>query len=439
MPAYADPAAVDALRTSWQPLIRALDDRLAAASKQLTVAVLGGSISAGEEVHGGQVHLIYPRLLGHAKRIRVLNRAVRGTGVAHPSFCLDSLLQGETPDVVLIEYAVNDGNMGWLSTEHLLETQADADGRCEAPPQFGQRALAADPVSPLSPLASMERLVRRVLPRALPVVLYMCSPHMKRCDGLYANATRAYAGRVLDVSLAAAGAAALRNVTWNRGVHPNVIAHFIIAEGVARALLDAEGAPWSREPNALPLPPPQFLDPNWERLDVPWRCHSCGWQSCAQGPSEFNFAPLRASGFVDDGYTRPHVAPNRTQLPTSFHATKHGWMSTTVGDEVAFDVGGGPARILVAMLCSYASVGVAQIETAASESGGGGSRRCLDLCWQSRSSQQCLVSAGTVGPGRHTLTIRVMKGGNCSDGGGGADGPLAAGQVKLFGVYTQSR
>ena len=81
MPAYADPAAVDALRAGWQPLIRALDDRLAAASKYLNVAVLGGSISAGEEVHGSQVHLIYPRLLGHAKRIRVLNRAVRGTGV----------------------------------------------------------------------------------------------------------------------------------------------------------------------------------------------------------------------------------------------------------------------------------------------------------------------------------------------------------------------
>ena len=157
------------------------------------------------------------------------------------------------------------------------------------------------------------------------------------------------------------------------------------------------------------------------------------------GLERFNFAPLRASGFVDDGYTRPHVAPNRTQLPTSFHATKHGWMSTTVGDEVAFDVGEGPARVLVAMLCSYASVGVAQIETTASESGGGGSRRCLDLCWQSRSSQQCLVSAGTVGPGRHTLTIRVMQGGNCSDSGGGADGPLAAGQVKAFGVYLQSR
>ena len=40
--------------------------------------------------------------------------------------------------------------------------------------------------------------------------------------------------------------------------------------------------------------------------------------------------------------------------------------------------------------------------------------------------------------GRHTLTIRVMKGGNCSDGGG-ADGPLAAGQVKAFGFYSQVR
>ena len=43
MPAYADPAAVDALRSSWQPLIRALDDRLAATSKQLAARIMDRS------------------------------------------------------------------------------------------------------------------------------------------------------------------------------------------------------------------------------------------------------------------------------------------------------------------------------------------------------------------------------------------------------------
>ena len=63
-----------------------------------------------------------------------------------------------------------------------------------------------------------------------------------RCADLESVAVAGVGSKLQLRMRAAAGAAALRNVTWNRGVHPNVIAHFVIAEGVARALLDAEGA-----------------------------------------------------------------------------------------------------------------------------------------------------------------------------------------------------
>ena len=262
--------------------------------------------------------------------------------------------------------------MGWLSTEHLLETQADADGRRKAP-QFGQRASAADTVSPLSPLASMERLLRRVLPRALPVVLYMCAPHMKRCDGLYANATRAYAGRVLDVSLTGA---ALRNVTWNRGVHPNVIAHFLIAEGVARALLDAEGALGRERPTPWPSAPPQFLDPNWERLNavaLPLVRLAAPARRARTSSTLRRSEPAALSTTATLGLMwRPTARSCRPRLIATKHGDEHDRAT------VAFGVGDGPARILVAMLCSYAWSASRRLRPLPAGAAVG-ARRCLGL------------------------------------------------------------
>ena len=76
------------------------DDRLRSL-KYLTVAVPAARSPARRSTKARCTRSIRG-CSGTPKRIRV-NRVVRGTGVAHPSFRLDSLLQGETLDVVLIE------------------------------------------------------------------------------------------------------------------------------------------------------------------------------------------------------------------------------------------------------------------------------------------------------------------------------------------------
>ena len=286
--------------------------------------------------------------------------------------------------------------MGWLSTEHLLETQADADGRCEAPPQFGERA-------PPPTRCRRSRRSRRWSGwcgacRALPV-LYMCAPHMKRCDGLYANATRVRRPRPRRLARWRRRAAQ-RHVESRRASECGRPLHHRRGRAGAprRRARRGRGSPAHAAATAA-ISRPELGE---ARRAVALPLY--GWQSCARGSTNSicacAAAALSTTATPASCGAQPHAAA------TSFHATKHGWMSTTVGDEVAFDVGGDAN--FGAMLCRTPGRRRADRDRYQRERRRR-PRRCLDLCWQSRSSQQCLVSAGTVGPGRHTLTIRVMK------------------------------
>ena len=90
------------------------------------------------------------------------------------SFCLDQLVP-EKVDLLIIEYAINDGLAGKVGTASTLG---------------GQR---------LSPQGAMERLLRRVLrlrPHTMPLILYVCRPDFegvaKPCEGLYSPVARHY-------------------------------------------------------------------------------------------------------------------------------------------------------------------------------------------------------------------------------------------------------
>ena len=387
MPAYADPAAVDAPGSAGSPHSRTRRPPRGSL-KQLTVAVLGGRSAAGGPRRPGPPDL--PAAARHASDSRAQPRGARnrrGASVVLPR------LAAAGRDARRCSHRACERRQHGLAQHRTPARDAGRRRRSlRGAAAMGQRASATDPVSPLA--ARVDGEWRGACCRARCRWCCTCSPHMKRCDGLYANATRAYAGRVLDVSLTGV---ALRNVTWNRGVHPNVIAHFLIAEGVARRSSTPK-APWSQRPTrcrcrrrnssirsgrarrAVALPP-------------------CDRQSCA-GPDEFNLrrcapAALSTTATSTSCGAQPHAAADLVPRDEARVDEHDG------GRRGRLDVGGGPARILVAM-CSYAPVG--RDRDRCQRAAAAAVASLPGLCWQSRSSQQCLVSAGTVGPGRHTLT-----------------------------------
>ena len=72
-----------------------------------------------------------------------MRAAVRGTGVALPSFCLAQMLEAAAPpDVLLIEFAVNDGHWGIVHGMRATGSGAAARRALEpaGPPRFPSAA-----------------------------------------------------------------------------------------------------------------------------------------------------------------------------------------------------------------------------------------------------------------------------------------------------------
>ena len=248
-----------------------LDDVLAIARRNLSIAILGGSISAGS---GVGIHGTYGYLLqAHSQRLRVLNRAVRATSSALPSFCLDQLVS-ERIDAVLIEYAVNDG--GFLDANlagSVLSESSPATAAGHAPTEDTSIAGAilgavsasragASRLSPLAsiggqrldPMVSMERLLRRIRlswPHAIPLLLYMCprvkqdarqggavhngGDRTKRCEGLYSDLARLY--NVTELSMRQTlGDTNESMITYAQRIHPDCAGHTAMASAVIREL-----------------------------------------------------------------------------------------------------------------------------------------------------------------------------------------------------------
>lgn len=208
----ADAATVKHWKSALARALSALDATLALAGRTLTVGIVGGSISAGSGVNHPRLTFA-GQLTAGSERLRVVNRAVRATGSAFPSFCLEELLP-EPVDVLVVEFATNDGHFGEAMRDRSLGA-----------PSSGSSTMAAhdsahDRGPRLGPSASMERLLRRVRQAsAEPLILYMCRPPRQPaappCEGLYSDVATAYHTR--ELSLAKAMGEAISNVAWAEG------------------------------------------------------------------------------------------------------------------------------------------------------------------------------------------------------------------------------
>lgn len=403
-------AGGESLRRSLAAELTLVLGQLAAPNaRPLTVGVLGGSISQGEYVAVGQA---YTELLhtsssaSNGKGVHILNRAIPATGCSMASFCFDELLPpSDELDAVVIEYAVNDGHFQRWHTESILN---GASGGRE----------------PMSPLASMERLVRHVRltrPRTTPLILYMCDPlSTEACDGLYSPVARAYGLR--ELSLARALGNESTSVHWQMS-HPDATGHVAAALTVARALLGLVAAV---PPTARPeLPAARYL-PNWES-NRRWRCKTCDWLGCER------FQPVTSRSYggrfaVQTWRSKGARVPPSIGGVKAAAVSKAGWAADVPGGEIAFPVPEARARVLVAFLCSYESVGEAEVTFTPVNSTLAmlAARRWLrvTLRWSQQSSQQCIFNAGeTTGPSN--VHVRV------------AASSTAGAQVKVFGVYSQ--
>lgn len=160
----------------------------------VTLGILGGSISSGEGVASGSG---YADVLARASSgggssrslwehpmptLHVLNRAVRATGCAFASFCVERLLpEAEHVDAIVLEFAVNDGLYPW----HGIQQAAASDN--------GAAAAGGGAAKWLQPLESMERLLRRLRrsrPHTLLLLLYMCPPPIDTNDSAVIGSLR---------------------------------------------------------------------------------------------------------------------------------------------------------------------------------------------------------------------------------------------------------
>ena len=351
------------------------------------VGIIGGSVSHGHGVAPGQR---YGDVLSRMHNMHVVNRAVRASGCAMASFCIDQMFAADL-DVLVIEFAPNDGAMARSSNVGLLSTGALAP-----------------------PLQSMERLLRRLKrdrPGTLPILLYMCAPGLSPCEGLFGPVARHYG--VSEISLADEPGS--KEVTW-QFAHPDAKGHSMAAKLIVRAVKAARDSLTSQPQGPLMkplLPTAIWLNSSWESIDKPWHCASCDTKGCQHLPVEGT-----ARGFECKDYT----------LTDHLHTPqgKFGWAGSSRGAVVAFKVRS-RSKVLVALLCSYTNVGIAGIGLGLSSRGiEHRTARELDLRWESHSSQHCLAEAGESGKGAHTLWVDVRS--------SRAD----ANQVKVFGVYTQA-
>lgn len=435
------------------------------------IGIVGGSISAGMGSGWVPPGKSYGEVLAGLMRATVYNRAIAATGSALPSYCLDALLP-QRVDVLLIETAPNDSGGG---------TESTGDGRR---------------VDPLASLERLLRRLRLERPKTVPVILYVCvPPHMvprslrsfQKCEGLYSAVARRYG--VAEVSLRAfvrarpdfatrarRGGAPARSdkaasdpleklFAWHY-VHPDEEGHKLTAQMLAVELprilesvaataveqqISRKVTPWwstlSRDPrpSVRMLPRPLHRDAVAEDDDAPWQCRMCDWIGCQ------SLLPVAgsASGFTmrSGGGVNVHDG----------QVAKFGWLSSGPGDRVSFDVHGGSvgARVHLAMVCSHSNVGNAtvsvhrnavrgtEVGVGGDDGGGGGGHggnisyvlvtsKRVQARWRQRTTQQCIVPLGRIGPGQHTLTIQV-------------DAPLTDPlalvgdkvEIKVFGIYVQ--
>ena len=228
----ADAATVKHWKSALSRALSALNAALALAGRTLTVGIVGGSISAGSGVNHPRLTFA-GQLTAGSERLRVVNRAVRATGSAFPSFCLEELIP-EPVDVLVVEFATNDGHFGEAMRDRSLGATSSGSSTMAA------HDSAHDRGPRLGPSASMERLLRRVRlrwPSAEPLILYMCRPPRQPaappCEGLYSDVATAYHTR--ELSLAKEMGEAISNVAWAEGRTQSTIPSACVASASSAA------------------------------------------------------------------------------------------------------------------------------------------------------------------------------------------------------------
>ena len=371
-------------------------------SESLRIGILGGSISWGAELGRRQNWLRYSaQLQQRLPSSKVYNRAMPATGSPYASFCLDHLLP-EAVDVLVLEFNFND------AYGHDQIQNGASGGRVA-----------------LSPPANMERLLRSVLRRSYPpcviIVLAVCRG-WSRCESIHDKVARHYRAQgVVKLSLHLDGVGWPGLPAHNGSHHPTKAGHSEIARLIEAELMTGSNSSHClhsrpRCPRRLPAPLEAF--PSWEAAEEGrWQCASCDYHEC---PGLQPLERCRQGGFQLAGV-------NATDRGTIF---KVGWTATTAGATTCFPLDGGHAgaQVLVAMLCSYENVGAAAVRL----TGPGtvdSTWQPLELRWNARASQQCVMNLGRIGPGREALLLLRMRSSQ-------ADASRGQNQLKVFGVYT---
>lgn len=388
--------------------------------RNITVGILGGSISCGWGVGGPGVFgpskaSSYPQLLDTLPWLRVVNRAMRATGAMIPSLCLSAMLRNEEVDAVVLEYALNDGVL-------------DGTGK----------SIAANQLVSISPEATMERLLRAIrltFPRAVPIILYVCSPMLKanaKCEGMYSSVAAHYNVTELSIRRSSCPETApcprgsscdggfCCNLAWSDNAtqdHPQSSGHVLIAQMIEQQLLSV--AAQDVTDAVAVLPAPLLLDGVETGT---YKCRMCTDRHLCRllQPHHIDgFALEQAHGFRAYGSSQPALSTH-----------KYGLSSRRENATISFDVPG-RSNVMIAMLCSYEHMGAVALRIypkAVQLTDIHAQRislewRNVSLTWRSKSSQQCFLELRTA-EGAHVLEARVIS---------------QTGQVKIFGIFTQSR
>ena len=350
------------------------------------IGVVGGSISTWSTTPGD----VYPRLLEKITDVHVTNKAERATGVISASLWLDQMLNVAEIDVLVIEFSCNEA-VTWAPPQQ----QQHHNGQ--------ERILVPHSVVDLphfGPRASMERLLRRLHPGIVPVVLNICGPgpggrkssRLRACDKIFEPVAKHYGVQTLTLndhlpSLMHRWSAFVDD-TSGTSTHLNHYGHSIVALMLGEALQAGLRTP------TRPLPPAVFQDAKWEAIDQPWHCSRASLlvaYSVGFHPRPLGTPPLAGSSFAPAGlpqaarsskHERPTIVfrlPSRSDHP---HASD-----------------GTTRRALVALQCS--------LESSKALLTADGTRFVLEPRWRHPAGHMCFADVGRI-PRNSTLKLELL-------------------------------
>lgn len=256
----------------------------------IVLGIVGGSISAQRGGYGEQVvswlNRNWPPQEGEHK---LLNGAVPASESSLAAVCLDTLLQGIRPDLLLVEYAYNDASL------------ADEDSIRAAVESITRQALLGESAVVMLEFAGYSHN------RGHMELGQATNDFQNSVGNLHAQVGEYYSAPKVDVArYLYAFADAERLLNFTDGIHPNVEGHTLVATLVVQFLLDLvladpttstpdrvdwlhrlaltpNGPSWLHPPPRTSSPHPAVSSPTLSRLPpaiwsspsplpLPWSC-----------------------------------------------------------------------------------------------------------------------------------------------------------------------